>query len=299
MERRDFYHMYANGDDAKNFIVCEADFAYEFNLIAISSLLSKASVLAFSLEDTHPHILLYATHDQAVSFKSHFENSSIRHISATRGSSDGVRLQCSLDLIVDEDHLMNVAAYVIIQSTKDGKPVMYYDYKWGTGSLYFRTVPYIPVWLLDEQSSPIVPVRFGDMKAAEQKAMNSRIHLPDGWLIAGGLILPQNYLDIKRYESIFRTHNCFRVFVGAGRKKITEVTGQMAMSRGVLMEDLEAREKCRALAKSLFGTCDVRRMDVQRRLRLAVELYREYRLAYRQLALLTRLPESEIRKYLK
>lgn len=138
MERKEFYHMYSNGDDAKNFIVCEDDFRFEFNLIAVCAFCSGVTVLGFSLEDTHLHTLLYGTRAQVYAFKSQFERSSIRHISVTRGSRDGVVLDCSVDLITDEEHLISVAAYVIIQPTKDGKPVQYYDYKWGERAVVFQ-----------------------------------------------------------------------------------------------------------------------------------------------------------------
>jgi len=299
MERKNFYHMYSDGASAKNFIICEGDYIYVFNLIGICSFLSGAIVLAFSIEDTHAHILLWGTMEQAVKFKSQFERSLSRHIAATRGSLDGVDTSCMLDATEDEEHLMNVAAYVIIQPTKDGKPVMFFDYRWGTGCLYFRTSPYVPVWLLDSDGNRLQPVKFGDMTVVEKRSVSSRCDLPKDWLLVDGLILPQNYVDVKRFESIFRTHNCYRTFVGAGRKKLQEVSAGMAMSRGVMMEDMEAREKCRELSKQLFGTYDVRRLDVQRRLRLASELMSEYRISYRQLSALVRLPESELRLYLK
>ncbi|MBQ0149379.1 MAG: hypothetical protein KBT08_02050 [Bacteroidales bacterium] len=299
MKRVFFYHMYADGACARNFIVCEEDYRYVFNLIGICSFLSGAVVLAFSIEDTHPHILLRGTYMQVIAFKSCFERSVSRHIAATRGTLDGVVIDCMLDHVEDEEYLKNVAAYVIIQPTKDGKSVMYHDYRWGTGCMYFRTDPYVPVWLLDSDCNVIKPVKMGDMKSAERKAISSRVTLPQDWLVVDGLILPQNYVDVKAYESIFGTHNCYRTFVGAGRKKLMEVNGRMAVAMGVMMDDLEAREKCRDLSKRLFGTRDVRRLDVQRRMRLAAELMNDYRLSYRQLATLVRLPESEIRMFLK
>lgn len=298
MERKEFYHMYSNGDDAKNFIVCEEDFRFEFNLIAVCAFCSGVTVLGFSLEDTHLHTLLYGTRAQVYAFKSQFERSSIRHISVTRGSRDGVVLDCSVDLITDEEHLISVAAYVIIQPTKDGKPVQYYDYKWGSGPLYFRKQPYATVWLLDENSRTVDPVRYGDLKSYEKAAISGRMALPDEWLVASGLVLPQNYVDVRMYESIFVTHNRFRVFAGAGKRMIEGVQAAMAGSRGVMMDDLEARGLCRQMAKRYYGSYDVRRLDLEKRLRLAADLMRMYHMTFRQLATLTHLPESEIRKYL-
>lgn len=299
MERKNYFHFFANGDDAKNFIISKEDFVYEFNLIGICSFVSGVTVLAFNIEDSHPHALLYGTLEQALNFKNRFETSSLKHISVTRGSHDNVRLDCELIAIKDEEHLMKVAAYVIIQPTKDGKPVMYYDYRWGTGSMYFRPMSHGAIWERDDGGRPVKLARYADLTVKERKAVSSRTILPDDWIIAGGIILPSNYVDVKGYESIFKTHNCFRSFTGASRKQLTDVMEHMASSRGVLMEDLEAREKCKQLSKVLFKTYDIKTLDLQKRLRLATELRMSYSLSYRQLATVVRLPENEVRKYLQ
>jgi len=61
MKNFNFYHLFANGADASNFIASEQDFVYQFNLVGISAHNTKAKVVAFSIEETHPHFLLYGT----------------------------------------------------------------------------------------------------------------------------------------------------------------------------------------------------------------------------------------------
>ncbi|MBQ9398080.1 MAG: hypothetical protein IJU08_06250 [Bacteroidales bacterium] len=194
-----------------------------------------------------------------------------------------------------------MAIYTVIQPTKDGKPVMHYDYRWGTGSLYFRNQYYTPVWFFDEDGNIRQPERFGDQDSLTKRALlHSRMYtIPDEWLVCNGFILPSNYIDVARFERIYQTHNRYRVFLSSPKKREEEMLRKMAEYRGVMMEDLEARKVCGDLCKQFFGTRDPRRLDTTQRITLAQQLRRQYRLTFRQLATLVRLPEVEIRTYVR
>jgi len=296
---RKYFHIFANGDDAKGFIICEKDFIFEFNAIAVCAYKTGAIVICFSLEDTHPHILVFGTEEQCFRFKTLFEDISLRHIYRTRGSLDGVILECELDTVDNSDYLINVGVYVIFQPTKDGKPVMHYDYRWGTGSMYFRNPHHIPIWLYDDNGILHSPKRICELSYREKSELCGHHKLPDEWLVCNGLILPNNYVNVTMFEKIYRTHNCFRTFSGAGKKQYSTVNDRMAEIRGMLMDDLEARRLCAEEALSMFKTKDIRRMDILNRYLLAKSLRQKYSITHRQLAILTRIPESELRKYIQ
>ncbi|MBO4466304.1 MAG: hypothetical protein J5748_06500 [Bacteroidales bacterium] len=209
--------------------------------------------------------------------------------------------KCELYPINDEQYLKNVATYTIIQPTKDGKPIMYYDYPWGTGSMYFRKQPYTPVWYYDNQGVIQTPVPFGSLTAREQRAVTHSqiLTISAEWLVCNGLILPSNYVDVQGFESIYRTHNSFRVFTSSPKKREEEMLQAMANYRGVSLEDLEARRICGEACKQMFGFRDPRRLDSPRRINLAQQLRRQYRLSFRQLSTLVYVPEGEIRRYVK
>lgn len=48
---RHYYHMFANGDDATDFITTESEFKAALNRIAVCANLSNATILAASIED--------------------------------------------------------------------------------------------------------------------------------------------------------------------------------------------------------------------------------------------------------
>ena len=302
MYSQQFYHICANGACARNFIVCEADYYAAFNLIAVCAANSHVVVVSFSIEDSHPHILLWGTEADCAAFKEMFERLYRHYAAATRKHGADLYLHCELYPIgEDEDYLRNVAVYTVIQPTKDGKPVMYHDYRWGTGSLYFRNQYYTPVWLFDEEGHIHQPERFGDQDSVTKRALlHSRIYtIPDDWLVCNGFILPSNYIDVARFERIYQTHNRFRVFTSSPRKREEEMLRKMGEYRGVMMEALEARKVCGDRCKQLFGTRDPRRLDTTQRITLAQQLRRQYRLTFRQLATLVRLPEVEIRTFVR
>lgn len=295
-----YYHVYANGDDAHNFIICEKDYYAEFNLVGICAYNSGAIVIAFSLEDTHPHFLLYGTEEECRLFKRLFEKSSIQHILSTRKTLDNVVLDCQIDLITDESYLRNAGTYIINQPTKDGKATMPYDYIWGTGSMYFRNSDHIPIWQIGEGGKITVPRKVSELSFREKNSLScTRMKIPDEWLVCNGFILPDNYVDVKRFENIYRTHNCFRAFLASGKIKDQEILNQMANSRGVRMEDLELRHISEKLCYELYQKKTARWLDTNQRVTLAQKLRIEYSVSFRQLSVVCRLPEDEIRKYVK
>jgi len=300
METKKFYHLYANGDYAPNFITSIEDYKAEFNLIGVCAYTSGTAVLAFSIEDSHPHFLLFGTYEDCDQFRILYTNSSYQHILSSRKTKDNTVLSFNMDEITDEDHLRNVGTYVIAQPTKDGKAVMPFDYCWGTGSMYFRCECYTPIWYFDQDGNIQKPVEIGLLKRHEQKAIRcSRNEVPAEWLVCNGLILPSNYVDVKKYESIYRTHNCYRAFLSSGKTKDESIRERMARSSGVVLEDLEARTLAKKLCYELFRQNSARWLNAEQRLRFAMELRKRYRISYRQLSTLSRLPESEIRKYIK
>lgn len=296
---KNFYHLFANGDDAKDFITSEQDFKTAFNRFGICQYLTGVTVLSFSVEDSHPHCLLYDTYEKCVLFKDKYTDLSKRSIVQQRGSLDDVNIHCELALIEDEQYLMNAAAYTITQATKDGKAVMPYDYRYGTGALYFRSRYSVLPWLVDDEGHVRQPERIGDLAVMERRRiLASKVSLPDDWLVCNGFLLPTNYVDIQKFEQIYKTHNCFRVFMCGTKQKDDQIKMNMSKVRGIMIEDLEARALCRSLCMELFGRMTTRQLNTQQRIHLAQQLRRRYGLSSRQISMLVKIPEAEIRKYL-
>lgn len=300
MEDVHFYHMYANGDDAQNFITTDHEFKTAFNRFGVCQHATGIVIASFSIEDSHPHSLLRGTRTNCLAFKNLYEDISIRSIVQNRGSADGVVLNCELEEVNDPSYLMNVGTYTIVQATKDGKAVMPYDYKYGTGAMYFRSKNTVLPWLVENNGNVCKPVDFGSLTLREKrKICASKYSIPDDWKVCNGFILPTNYVNVKLFESIYRTHNCYRFFMCRGKKSDEEIMRHMALTREVTLEDLTARQLCEEICMKLFGKHTAKYVTIEQRLQVAQILRSSYHMAYRQLRALTYLPESELRKYIK
>lgn len=301
MEDCFFFHMFANGNDSRNFIISESDFYAAFNLVGVCAANTNAKVVSFSIEETHPHVLLYGAESDCTEFKTMYERSVIQHILSTRGSLDNVRFNCELYAVTGNDYLKNVAVYTIVQPTKDGKKIMPYDYLWGTASMYFRDKRHIPIWQVNYDGTVSDPVPMGTLSCRQRRLLTaSRKTVPGNWLTCNGFILPSNYIDVERFEAVYATPNCFRVFMGNSKRHDEEtVISKMLKVQGIDLEDLEARRISEEVCYSLFEKRTARWLDNDQRLKLAIELRRRYKLSVRQTAILARLPEKEIRAHLK
>lgn len=296
---KSYYHMFANGDDSRNFIISESDFYAAFNRIGVCAANSEAVVLSFSIEDTHPHVLLYGSELDCFKFKQAFVLSTMRYIAATRGSMYDVKLNYELYEVRNEDYLKNLGVYTIFQATKDGKKVMPWDYLWGSGSLYFRPDNTIPIWTVRADGGIVEPKPISELSFRQRESLlHSRKTVPDDWLVCNGFLLPGNYVDIKMFESIYQTHNCYRVFLANSKKRDEIINTRMEKVRGVMMEDLESRKIGSEVCYELFKRHDSRWLKTSQRMALAKELRRRFGMAIRQLATICRLPEYELRKYI-
>ena len=298
MIRYQYFHLCWDGALTPWFIKSPADYYAAFNLIGVCAAHCRVRILAFTIEDTHIHILMIGTYDDCYAFKIMFERSYHRHVTKTRGTLLKAKVDIDILPIDDENYLMNVGTYTLVQPTKDGKPVLPFDYQWGTASMYFRRAGHISVWRFNEDNEICAPVKAGSLSySVVRKIACSKRRIPDDWMICNGFIMPENYVDVEQFENIYRTHNCYRTFLSSGNKQAMEVQKRMADYLGVSFDDSEAIKRCSEMSESLFGTNKVSFLDAVQRIELAQRLRKSYHLSFRQLSKLVQLPLSEIQKF--
>lgn len=293
-----YFHLCSNGELTPQFISCDEDYRVVFNLIGVSATHADVSVLSFSIEDTHLHALLFGSREGCFRFKSAFEDSWLHHVGRVRGTRHGAQIDLDIIPVDNHEYLMSVGTYTIIQPTKDGKQIMPYDYRWGTGSMYFRAAGHQSIWRLDASGNRISTVRAGDLSRHQlREFLCSRRCIPAHWRLCNGLLLPDNYVDVAHFERIYRTANCYRVFLASNRNRDQQILQRIAEFRGVFLDDGESRAICAETIQALFGIKDIRRLDGQQRLQVAQLLRRKYKLSIRQIASLVRLKYTEVCKY--
>lgn len=301
MNKRTYYHIYSNGADARNLISCTRDAEVAFNRIAVCAAeFPEVEVVAANVLDTHVHILTYGTLSDSAGFKERYVYLTRHYIYHRKGPDKDDRFHMDIYEAEDDAYLKNLGAYVVIQPTKDRKKVMYYDYLYGTGSLYFRNSNVVPVWLVNEDGSVSESTRFGDIPRRDQiRILGTRIGIvPDSWQVCKDIVLPTNYINIARFENIYKTHNAFRAFSSSGGKADQEISDKMTGIRGVDLEESEAREICKNIMFKKFNVGDLRKLDGKQRMEIAWELRKSYKCGISQISRRVHLPEAELSKYL-
>lgn len=295
-----YFHMFANGEDAKNFIISNDDFKAAMARYGICAhCIQGVRVLAFSIEETHPHALLYGLEESCAGFRDLFDLLTRNYIINSRGHLDGVTFHSDIYCIDSDEYLLNVASYVLVQPTKDGKSVMPYNYLWGTGNLYFRKASMPLIWEYDQNGNYVETTLLSDYSLRQRrKLLHSKYDLPLNWKVCNGILLPSNFVDIEMYENIFRTHNRFRVFMASNKQITNSVLNKMLEIKGVLFDDLEAQALCGKMCMEMFGKKTARMLSIDERIALARALRKQYKISLRQLSTLTRIPKGELRTYL-
>ena len=302
MMTKEYFHLCSDGGETPDFITSRKDYIAAMNIVALCAANTDVVVVAFTIEDTHLHLLIYATREECVKFKVMFEKVYTRY--AAKREEKGAPFSLEIEIFEtgnDEDYVRNIAAYTVIQPTKDGKGILPFDYEWGSGSLYFRSSKIPLLWLCSEGGIVREPIRFGRMTIDKQReTVHSRtLTIPADWLVCDGIVSPTNYVGVARFEGLFRTHNRYRVFLSSSSVKDAEILTRMARERGVMLDDLEARALCGQECKLMFGIRDPRRLGPQNRIVLAQTLRRKHSMTIRQIAKMIRLPESEVTRYVR
>lgn len=294
-----YYHFYSEGRVAVELFLSKSDFVAALNRLAVcAARFPGVAVVAFTFEDTHVHFLLYCLEEDGKAFCDLFKRLTMIYLSHTRGGKpSGLQILFDVEEISDESYLKKVGVYVIVQPTKDGKGIMPYDYPWSSAPLYFRGEKTVPLWFVDKHGVVQDTIRIGDMTYREKrKKIKTAVGLPDEWLVCNDIVLPSNYVDVSRFENIYKTHNAFRAFLS--RSSDSEVIQQAASVRGVSLPDHEMRGACRKICKEVFGVGDVRRLDSARRLEVARHLRRRYLVSKKQLSRIVHVPLDEIERLL-
>lgn len=299
MEKK-YLHFYSDGKLAAELFLSKSDFVAALNRLAVcAAVFRRVIVVAFTFEDTHIHLLLYCTEEDGRLFCAMFKKLTMMHISRTRnGKPADLHIQFDMEPAGDADTLKRMGSYVLVQPTKDGKRIMPYDYPWSSAPLYFRGEKVIPVWCVDKNGIVQVPVLIRDMSFNDKKKyLKTNLKLPDNWKVCNGIILPSNYIDISRFESIYGSHNAFRVFMA--KAGVYENSLKTDPVKGVSLSDSEMRDACHAFCRKLFNVNGIRSLNALQRLEVARQLRFRYLVSAKQLARIVHVPLDELERFLE
>lgn len=293
---KNYYHFYSDGKLAVELFLSKSDFVAALNRLAVCAVrFPQVVVVAFTLEDTHVHLLLYCREEDGKAFCDMFKKLTMMYVSRTRGGKPAdLHILFDDEYIEDSDYLKTTGAYVLVQPTKDGKGIMPYDYPWSSASLYFRGDKVIPLWCVDRNGDVQKTIRVGELSYRDRKRyLKTDAIIPGDWDFCNGIILPSNYVDVSRFESIYGTHNSFRFFLS--KNSDVEMIRHSTTVKGVSLPDSEMREACRKVCRNSFGVNGVRSLNSAQRLEVARRLRKRYLISLKQLSRIVHVPLEEIK----
>ena len=295
-----YYHFYSDGKLAAELFLSKPDYVAALNRLAVCAMTFRdVIVVAFTFEDTHLHRLLYCTEEDGRLFCAMFKKMTMMYISRTRnGKPAGILLKFEAEPIEDPDRLKRLGTYVVVQPTKDGKGVMPYDYPWSSAPLYFRGEKSVWPWYVDRNGDVRTPVKVCSLSFKEKrKQFKTAASLPGEWLVCNGIVLPSNYVDVKRFESIYGSHNAYRVFMA--RAGGLDSNQKVEKARGVSLSDYEMREACKTVCRGVYGVTGIRSLNALQRLEVARRLRFRYIISVKQLSRIVHVPIDELERFLE
>ncbi len=328
---KNYYHICSDGNYASVLFYDTVDYKAAMNRIAVLSLRMEITILAFVLMDNHFHFVVACDSDEkCVQFITEFKRLTGKFISDIHHEPASLRgLPVQVIPLKDEDTLRTVIAYVVKNPTK-ARISMFYNYPWGTGGLYFNPGSVQPASSMAnrqlvsvehtrqhkrQQGRPSNPggdptpvshkskshperVQTADALGtfAVRNLCHTRVKIPGNWIIADGVILPINYVDVGAVESFYKTTRSYMYSLSLN--KDDEIEKDMEEWGGLLMSDIELRAERNAMMRRLFAIDSIRSLSLPQRLKLARELRWKYKCSKKQLARIVHLPYETVSREL-
>ena len=284
-----FFHLCTNGMVLPWMFKDDEDFIYGINRIGVCCLLADISVLAFSLMDNHVHFLLYGTLQQCRRFINRYKQLTGKWISHKYEITKFLkRLPVSIIRLKTEEDVIETAAYIDRNAIMGGFRGMPHEYRWGSCRLMFKSA--------DTKSVKWNVIK--DFSENELRGiLKTRVSLPKDWIFDNdGMLNPLCFTDIKKIETLFRSPNKYLYYLV---KKIEgKINQTIDQHNRPFVSDKDLRDISGRFSEQMFGTKDIRTLDVRSRLTLARKLKSDFASSAKQLSRILHLEASILKDFI-
>lgn len=311
---RNCWHFYTDGNAIDTLFYDKDDFIDGMNRIFIVREKHNVIILAFCLMDTHVHFVMYGEYDDCNKFMhDYILHTSIRISKRHNERHKLLRIPLSHQVIDNDLYLKSVICYVIKNAPVGGLGYTAYDYPWSSGGLYFRDSNpwFAPMWtkilgyrnLHDTAKSFNFFDLFKSLLLSQLSARAKRnlfkskaINYCNDVLIIDGVIFHGEYVAYEIVERIFKTNKSFNYFMCKTREEDIEKQGGTLSGLSIPLHEL--RQHRNEICQSLFGSCSIRNLTPQQRLKLARTIKSKLNSSPKQISRLCGLIYSEIKDIL-
>ena len=286
------WHFYSSGDSVEVMFHNEDDFRTGMNRIYLVAENYAILTLAFVLMNTHFHFILYGDFDSCNRFVHEFVRRTSIYLSKHYSTRKTLKnIQVSHQAIEDDRYLKTAICYVIKNPYNAGLPYNAWDYPWSSGALYFRhpDIWTTPRWMLGPDDLLISRIS-KKRQLLSHNVTNTEVPMIDG------LIDPRLYVSVDMVEKIFRTHRAYNYFLFIS--KVSDVDERDGIVSHLTIPITELREIRKMVSTELFGSDNLRNLDMGQRIRLAKVLKSRFNSSVKQIAKSCGLVYDEVKSLL-
>lgn len=282
-----YFHICTDGNAVPWIFQDDEDFIAGVNRIGICSIISETENVSFTLMDNHGHFVVYGTLLGCKRFINTYKTLTGKHISKKYKIRDPLRdLPVEIIPIKSEEELMEVIAYLDRNPVIAGFKLLPNEYPWGSARYIFKGLNH------DNLHRKLEDLGFNERR----RLLKTRTPLPSDWEVdSRGMLVPgKSFLNTARLERIFKTPIRYNYFLA---KKLE---GKIEMTHGhrTFLPDKELRPVAAQIAMTLFGTSDIKSINVRSRLRIARELRHGYAATVKQISRMVYLDPDSLKGFI-
>lgn len=203
-KRPEFYLVTTDHLETAIWFKDDEDYKMGMNLVAVLCAVLHVDILDFILMSNHVHFVLSCSYEEAQRFINEFKRRYSIYIRRKYGVKEMLR-ENSIDirpLSISDESLERGLAYVQMNCVAANICLYPSDYRWGTGSAFFKT-------------SPNRGRCLSELSVREQcQLLHTRLKLPGEYLVTDeGFIDPSSYCNVRFVETLFRTPKRMNYFL--------------------------------------------------------------------------------------
>ncbi|HIZ88064.1 MAG TPA: transposase [Candidatus Coprenecus pullistercoris] len=282
-----YWHICTDGLDRNLIFTGRSDYISGMNSIPVYALSYDVKVLAFCLMSNHVHFIVSGQEENGVKFIRHYKKR-LAVIAGKTAKDDVRRTGIYMKRIDDTEYLMRAIGYVLRNPVPTGQKIMPSRYEWCSADLYFKGY---------NGACPVGRTVNSLNYRERRKLLGSHIEVPEHYTLSPeGMIYPECYVDSDTVERLF--HSPGRLLYRLSRNDDAELELYMMSDilRKVQYQDADLIGSVSSICKTEFCCASLQELSVEQRYGLAGILRKKYGVGIKQIARLTRVDPTVLKR---
>ena len=278
-----FWHLHTNGRKVEILFETTEDYRFIINIFAIVSYKTGVHILSYEVMDNHIHIILEGSDTKCREFFDMVKTKLARYYKTRQRFVRLEGFECQLVPIDSLKSLRYEIAYTHRNAYLANKSYTPYSYPWGTGHLYFNP--------LAEHNAA---VKYKELKKNEKREIccGRELQLPEQFVVADGMILPQSFCAIRYGESMFRDANQYFSIVSKNYEAYSEIARHLGDD--IFLNDDEMFAALSIQCKKLYGDIQASMLPNKDKIEMAKRMRRDYNASDGQIQRMLRLDRTTV-----